>query len=424
MRFFRGATVLVVGLLVLVAGRVESAERFLTEDAAVARILDLADQRLALMPGVAAAKWRTHAPILDSERERVVIQHAGELAGPLGLAARPVEGVFEIQVRLAREWELHLTEDWAAHGFRFAAPIPDLGRQIRPQLDEVTTQMLRALYLAAPVLRRPEFIKHYARLAAGRLHGEGWSNESRRELLAALAGVRAVASPALQRIAASGVLRVAVTGDYAPFSIEADGAVSGADIEMARKLAQSLHAEPIFIRTKWKSLLQDLSQDKFDVVMGGVSVTPERQAQGEFSVAYAAGGKTIIARCVDKGRYHDLASVDRKTVRVIVNPGGTNEQYVRTNVHQAHVRVYPDNRTIFEQIRAGRADVMITDDAEVDLQTQRHPDLCRVYEGTLTHADKAILMPRDPPFVGAVNQWLQREIKTGEPARLIRERGQ
>ena len=415
----RLCALLVVGALLPAA--VSAEERFLTNDAAVARVFDIADQRLSLMPGVAATKWQTHAPIADPERERVVIRHAGELAAPLGLAPEPVERVFEIQVRLARDWEERLTDEWQTRGFKFAGPIPDLAKDVRPQLDRVTSELLRALYLAAPVLKRPDFIARYRALADAHLHVTGWDGASRRELLAALAGVRAAPAPALQRIAATGVLRIAVTGDYAPFSIESGGVLSGADIELARRLAESLHAQPVFIRTSWGSLLDDLRDDDFDVAMGGVSVTPQRQAQGAFSVPYSSGGKTAIARCADVSRFHDLASIDRGQVRVIVNPGGTNEQYVREHLHSARIRAYPDNRTIFDEIRADRADVMITDDAEVELQIHRHPDLCRTLPGTLTRADKAILMPKDAALVDAVNQWLTRAVAAGEPARMLRE---
>ena len=108
-------------------------------------------------------------------------------------------------------------------------------------------------------------------------------------------------------------------------------------------------------------------------------------------------------------------------MRVVVNPGGTNEQYVRANLHRARIIVHADNRTIFDELRAGRADVMITDDVEVDLQTHRHPDLCRTDPGTLTHSQKAILMPREPDLVQAVNGWLGPEIAAGAPARLLQD---
>lgn len=403
------------------AAQAGSEEHFLTEQAAVARVLDVADQRMSLMPGVAATKWQTHAPIADPAREQVVIQHSGDLALPFGLAAEPVQRVFEVQVRLAREWEEALTRQWQAHGFNYTGPIPNLTKQVRPQLDSITTQLLRSLYLAAPVLRQPGFVAAYAGTAEAHLRAAGWSSASRRELLAALAGIRQTPSPALQRIGATQVLRVGVTGDYAPFSIESGGTLSGADVALAERLAEHLHAQPVFIRTSWRSLVQDLRDGDFDLAMGGVSITPERSAQGSFSIPYASGGKTILARCADASRFQDLEHVDRPKVRVIVNPGGTNEQYVREHLHHAQIRVYGDNRTLFDELRAGRADVMITDDTEADLQVHRHSDLCRALASTLTHADKAILMPKDPALVEAVNGWLREAIAAGEPARLLHE---
>ena len=66
----RALTMAVAAIAVAVAASTaaNAEERFLTEEAAVTRILDLADQRLALMPGVAATKWQTHAPIAAPER--------------------------------------------------------------------------------------------------------------------------------------------------------------------------------------------------------------------------------------------------------------------------------------------------------------------------------------------------------------------
>ena len=94
---------------------------------------------------------------------------------------------------------------------------------------------------------------------------------------------------------------------------------------------------------------------------------------------------------------------------------------VRAEKGRAQIDVHPDNRTVFGEISAGRADAMITDDVEADLQAYRHPELCRTYAGTLTRATKAIFMPRDAALQGAVDAWLQQEIAQGTPARLIKE---
>jgi cyclohexadienyl dehydratase len=329
-----------------------------------------------------------------------------------------VRRLFELQARLAREVQTGLQEQWQAHGFSYSEPIGTLA-QLRPRLDKLTTDLLQAIYVAAPVLQKPGFAAHYAGLAQHRLHSMGWTDQSRQELLEVLQTTQAGAVPALQRIVASGVIRIGTTGDYAPFSLESNGLLSGSDIELAQGLAGQLHARAVFVRTSWSSMLDDLGGGRFDVGLGGVSITPAREARAAFSVPYAAGGKTILARCSDSRKYRSLAAVDRPKVRVIVNPGGTNEQYVRSNLRRAHIVVYPDNRAIFDEISAGRADVMITDDVEAELQSRRHAGLCRTYAGTLTHADKAILMPRDPLLIKAVNEWLGPSIQAGEPARLL-----
>jgi cyclohexadienyl dehydratase len=409
-----------ISVLILSSGMaLADTAQFSTVDAEVERILELADQRLAVMPAVAAVKWQTHAPIFDPPRENAVIQRAADLGAPMGLAGEPLKHFFALQARLAREVQTGLHDEWHAHGFSYSEPVTTLAA-LRPKLDGLTVDILQAIYLAAPVLQRDDFEVHYAALAQQQLRTSGWTDQNRQELLGVLHSVRVTPVPALQRIASSGMLRVGTTGDYAPFSLEANGTLSGSDIDLAQKLAEQLHVRPVFVHTTWSSMLDDLGRGAFDLSMGGVSITPAREAQGAFSVPYASGGKTILARCADARKFHGgLASVDRPKVRVIVNPGGTNEQYVRSSVHHAQIVVFPDNRTIFDELRAGHADVMITDDVEAELQSHNHPGLCRAFPGTLTHADKAILMPRDADLVKAVNDWLTPAIAAGEPARVL-----
>jgi cyclohexadienyl dehydratase len=381
-------------------------DRFTTEDSSVARIFELAEQRLAVMPAVAAVKWQTQAPILDPPREAAVFDRAAEIGAPMGLPGESLKHLFEFQARLAREVQTALHQEWKAHGFSYQGNVTTLAA-LRPRLDGLTIDILEAVYLAAPVLQRPDFESHYAESAQKQLRTSVWTDKNRHELLAILHSIALKPVPALQRISASNTLRIGVTGDYAPFSLEANGSLTGTDIDRARLLAAHLHALPVFIHTTWSSLSDDLSHGAFDLAMGGVSVTPEREAVGAFSVPYASGGKTILSRCADKQKFNKgLASVDQPKVRVIVNPGGTNEQYVKANVHQAQIVVFPDNRTIFAELIARHADVMITDDAEVDLQSKNNPELCRAFPGTLTHADKAIFMPRDPDLLKAINEWL------------------
>lgn len=232
------------------------------------------------------------------------------------------------------------------------------------------------------------------------------------------------AAPAslLDRVLESGEVRIGTTGDYPPYTElnEGSGVFEGLDIDLARNLAQSLGVKPVFVQTTWPTLMDDMASGRFDIAMGGISRTLKRQRSVYFSIPYRRFGKTPIARCDDRTRFDSLADIDRPGVRVIVNPGGTNEIFAREHLKQADLSVYPDNRTIFTEIVEGRADVMITDSDEVLYQQRINPALCGTMPGnTFTKSEKAYPMPRDITWKLYVDTWLQQLRLEGELDRTI-----
>ncbi|HZS85832.1 MAG TPA: transporter substrate-binding domain-containing protein [Stellaceae bacterium] len=241
-------------------------------------------------------------------------------------------------------------------------------------------------------------------------------------LLLATAASAQTAPPAspsrLDQIMERGVLRVGSTGDYKPFTFEdpETKAFQGIDIAMAQSLAKALGVKLEIVKTSWPNLMSDFLADKFDVAMGGVSVTLERQKKGLFSIPYLVDGKAAIARCADAGKYASLDAIDQPGVRVIVNPGGTNERFDRDHLKRAQIEVYKDNVTIFDQIAAGKADLMITDASETRLQQKLHEgQLCAIHpDRPFNFAEKAYLLPRDELFKDFVDQWLHQALMTKE----------
>ncbi|QKV91936.1 transporter substrate-binding domain-containing protein [Streptomyces sp. NA02950] len=214
----------------------------------------------------------------------------------------------------------------------------------------------------------------------------------------------------LDKVPERGVLRVCTTGDYRPFTHRdpKTGEYSGIDIKMAADLAKSLDATPRYIATTWADLVGDLAAGRCDVGMGGVSVTLARARTVSFSEPYLTDGKTPIVRCPDERKYTTLEEIDRPGVRVVVNPGGTNEQFARAHVKKATLTVHPDNTTIFDEIIEGRADVMMTDASETRYQSKVHPELCAVHpDKPFSFSEKAYALPRgDAQFKEYVDQWV------------------
>lgn len=194
-------------------------------------------------------------------------------------------------------------------------------------------------------------------------------------LVVVATAVQAEQPSRLEEIMRRGTLRVGMTGDYLPFTYrdEKTSKFRGFDVDMAEALGKALGVKVEYVQTTWPHLSGDFQADRFDIAMGGISITPERQGKGMFSTPIMREGKTPIARCTDKGKYETIADIDRPGTRVIVNPGGTNERFARANIKRAEITIYADNVTIFDEIASGKADLMMTDASETRYQQKLHP---------------------------------------------------
>jgi len=220
----------------------------------------------------------------------------------------------------------------------------------------------------------------------------------------------------LDDIISRGTLRACTTGDYKPYSFQrADGEFEGIDIDLTEALAKSLKVKTEYVKTSWSKLMDDFTS-QCDIGVGGVSTSLERQKRAFFTTPYMVDGKSPIARCADAKRYTSVAAIDQPGVRVVVNPGGTNEKFARQFLTHANLTVYPDNVTIFKQILNGQADVMVTDTSETLLQQKLNPGLCSVHlDQPFQYGEKAYLLPRgDVVFQQYVDQWLHLYQASGE----------
>ncbi|MEQ8268457.1 MAG: transporter substrate-binding domain-containing protein [Parvibaculum sp.] len=240
-------------------------------------------------------------------------------------------------------------------------------------------------------------------------------------VLALLLGLVPAAADTLARIEAADTLRVGLTGDYKPFSWEApQGRFEGLDVDMAEALAGELGVRLEIVPTSWPTLMDDLASDKFDIGMGGISVTEERRKTAFFSTPLLTDGKTPIARCENAARFRTLAEIDRDGNTLIVNPGGTNEKFARANITTATIILHKDNATIFEEIVEGRADLMITDAIETRIMAREHPELCAIHpDEPFTQSDKAYLLPQDEAWKARVDEWLAAMEASGEKAAVF-----
>ncbi|MGR8981386.1 MAG: gamma subclass chorismate mutase AroQ [Gammaproteobacteria bacterium] len=381
----------------------------------IQRFANLVLYRLDLGEHIAAWKWRHNRPIEDLEQEARVLDMAAANAKALGLDFPSVRPFLAAQMEASKAIQRRWFAVWKAKRLPATQPNLDLNALLRPSIARAGDAILTQLVLVRPLLDLPDQRDHLLSILNTAARQRGIVPETLTEIARQAGKVAYAAKGAslLDRIIAREKLFVGTTGDYPPFTNKTGETWSGIDIDLARALADSLGVDVVFVQTSWPTLLQDLKSNKFDIGMGGITKTRERQREAFQSRSYLNDGKAPIVRCGDEQKYDTVDEINRRGVKVIVNPGGTNERFAQAKLPNAAVTVFPDNTRIFDEIAAGRADVMVTDKTEVQWQAARNPALCAATSGSFTLTEKVYIMPQDDALLNAVDAWLDKAETNG-----------
>lgn len=169
-------------------------------------------------------------------------------------------------------------------------------------------------------------------------------------------------------------LRIGIPGDYLPFGIIDESSpegFAGHDIDLCSALCREAGLAPVYVLTSWPALMDDLAAGKFDVAAGGVSWLPERARLAEALPRYAPFAKVALVRKAGCERFQTPDDLNQPDVRVIKNPGGTNERWVLENLTRAQIATVADNASIPARIASDVGDVMITDSFEAHWYVSR-----------------------------------------------------
>lgn len=195
---------------------------------------------------------------------------------------------------------------------------------------------------------------------------------SLRRLAAAALLVATVAVPGVGRaeealsreakIRQSGTLRVCIWPDYFAISYRnpRTDQLEGIDVELAQALASDLGVKPVFVETSFVKFMDELEEDRCDVAMFAVGITPARQKRVAFTAPYPRSGIYAVTTKAQQriARWED---VDRKGNVVAVQAGTFMEPLMRGQLREATLMVVAPPATRETEIESGRADVFISD---------------------------------------------------------------
>ena len=221
----------------------------------------------------------------------------------------------------------------------------------------------------------------------------------------------------LEEIQERGVLKVGTTGDYQPMSYldPVTGEYVGFDAELAEDLADDLDVDIEYVETSWPTLMDDVLAGKFDLAICGVTINDARKELALMSDGYLVNGKTILCRTEDAHKYTSLEAINRPEVRVMVNPGGLNEQFARENLPDVTLIIHDVNQEIPGLVASGEADIMITEIVEAGYYVGQDDRLAAplIYE-PFTDGEIGILMQKgSEDLLNYVNEFLLKEKNTG-----------
>jgi len=212
-------------------------------------------------------------------------------------------------------------------------------------------------------------------------------------------------------IKSSGMLIIGVPADYAPLAYyNEQGKLVGFDVDMAKNLAKSLSVLPVFFITSWPALSKDLTDQKYDIAMGDVTYTKERAEQFLLSDQIVPNGKIALASCQSAPKLTDLAHINQPDVKVVVNPGGTNESFVNSHIDGANIIRVKNNIDNIQALRDKTADMMVTDLIEGYYYDYKEPGvLCLATKTpfTGTKSYKAYMVKsQNSDLLDYINNWL------------------
>lgn len=156
-------------------------------------------------------------------------------------------------------------------------------------------------------------------------------------------------------------LRVGVTPNYPPLIFRERGEIDGLEADFARMLASDMGRTARFVELPWTGLIEALDGGRIDVIMSGMSITPERSAMVAFCEPYLRVGQLIMFRARDLYTFQQPRIVYLIETRIGVEKGTTGDLLVQRRCRQATRVAFASAEKAVEALLRDKVDVVVHD---------------------------------------------------------------
>jgi polar amino acid transport system substrate-binding protein len=239
---------------------------------------------------------------------------------------------------------------------------------------------------------------------------------------ALLAGCQSLGMPGagpparLQGILTSGELRVGVSGNQPPLNMTSrSGSIIGLEIELVRALASSMGLDATLVQKPFAELLPALERGDVDLVISGMTITPERNARVAFAGPYLISGKSVLSKSKRISSVETPGELDDPSRTYAALEGSTSEAFVKDILPRANLVPTRDYDRAVALVLGDEVDALVADYPICALSILRHPEAgLSMLTTPFTLEPLGIALPaEDALFVNLVENYLRTLEGTG-----------
>jgi polar amino acid transport system substrate-binding protein len=194
-----------------------------------------------------------------------------------------------------------------------------------------------------------------------------------------------------------------------------DGNYIGFEIEVAKKLAKDMGVKIEFIPTKWSGIIPALLTGKFDIIIGGMSVTPQRNLKVNFSIPYEFSGLSIVASKKLANDRSTLADFNNPETTIAVRLGTTAAEATKNFLPKAKTLFFDEESQTVQELLNGRVDALIASSPLPSTIANEYKDtLYLPLQDDFTKEPISFAVRKgDPDYLNWLNNWVLVNMSKG-----------
>lgn len=216
------------------------------------------------------------------------------------------------------------------------------------------------------------------------------------------------ASSVIETIKKRGTLKVGMS-TFVPWAMrDKNGQLIGYEIDVAKRLAEDLGVKIEFVPTAWDGIIPALLAGKFDLIIGGLSITPERNLTVNFTAPYANSGTHLVANKELAAGFNKLEDFNQPNVILTVRRGATPATVTKRLMPKAQLRQFDEDALALQDVLNGKAHAFITSTPTPAFEAIKHPDklFLPIAEPFMQGAEGFAVRKGDPDALNVFNNWI------------------